>query len=114
MLGELEAALHEGQPLGVAIGVGAVDIIVVVLPVAGASVIWGVNIYAVHFACIGKGQSFEGMVVLAVDDNLTGLVSTALNAPGLLEPSINWLIVFGNRHNVVDSSRARLAFVFIV
>ena len=55
LLGELEAALHEGKPLGVAIGVRAVDVIVVVFPVAGASVIGRINIYAVHFACIGKG-----------------------------------------------------------
>ena len=114
MLGEFEAALHEGEPLGVAIGIGAVDVIVVVLPIASASIIRGVNIYAVHFACIGKGQSFEGVIVLAIDDYLIRLIATMLDTPSLFEASINRLVIFSNRHDIVDSNGAGLAFVFVI
>ena len=114
LLGELEAALHKGKPLGVAISVGAVDVIVVIFPVAGASVIGRVNIYAVHFACIGKGQGFKSMVVFTVNDYLIGLIATALDTPSLFEASINRLVILSNRHDIVDSNGAGLTFVFVI
>lgn len=97
-----------------AIGVGTVDVIVVVFPVTGAGVIWGVNIYAVHFACIGKGQSLEGMIILAIDDYLIRFVTTAFNAPGLLEPGIDWLIVFRHGDNVLNSYGPVLVVIFVI
>ena len=114
LLGELETTLHEGEPFGVTIGVGAVDVIVVIFPVAGTGVIGWVNIYAVHFACISKGQGFKSMVVFAVNDYLIGLIATALDTPSLFETSINRLVIFSNRHDIVDGNGAGLAFVFVI
>ena len=54
------------------------------------------------------------MVVLAVDDHLIRLIATALDTPSLFEASINRLVIFSNRHDIVDSNGAGLAFVFVI
>lgn len=54
------------------------------------------------------------MVVFAVNDNLIGLIATALNTPSLFEAGINRLVIFSDRHDIVDSNGAELAFVFVI
>ena len=54
------------------------------------------------------------MVVFAVNDYLIGLIATALDTPSLFEASINRLVIFSNRHDIVDSNETGLAFVFVI
>ena len=54
------------------------------------------------------------MVVFAVNDYLIGLIASALDTPSLFEASINRLVIFSNRHDIVDSNGAGLTFVFAI
>ena len=54
------------------------------------------------------------MVVFAVNDYLIGLIASALDTPSLFEASINRLVIFSNRHDIVDNNGARLTIVFVI
>ena len=71
---EPQALLHERKPLGVSVGVVFVDETVVVLPVARSRVVGRVDVDAVHLPTVRVGQHLVGMEVLAVDDDMSGLV----------------------------------------
>ena len=45
-------------------------IVVVILPVFRSGVVWRVDVDAIHLFRIRKSESFEHMVVFAVDDDL--------------------------------------------
>lgn len=74
-LGQQQATFDERQPFGVAVGVGVVDIVVVVLPVAGASVVGRVDVNRVYPAFVCEEQRLEGVVVLGVDDGVERLAA---------------------------------------
>lgn len=63
---------------------------------------------------MGKGQGFKSVVVLAIDNYLIRSVAAALDTPGLLEASIDGLIVFRYRNDVLNSYGAILVVVFVI
>ena len=98
LLGELQPALHEGQPLAVAVRVGVIDVVVVVLPVAGAAVVGRVDVDAVDLACVRESQRLERVVVLALDDDVVRLVPAAFDRPEVPEAREHGLAEIGDHH----------------
>ena len=90
--------------------VATVDVIIVVLPVTSARIVRRVDINAIDFARVAEEQALERVVVLAVDDDLIGLVTASLNASGLAKASIDGLVVLGDRHEVLERDLASLAW----
>ena len=91
LLGEAESALHEGQPLRVPIRVISVDVVVAVLPVACTGVVGRVDVDAIDLAGMGELQCFENVMVLALDDDVGGLVAARLERP---EATKTWIYRF--------------------
>ncbi len=69
-LGQAQTALHERQPFRVSPRVGAVDVVVVVLPVPGAGVVGGVDVDAVDLTLVEVVEHLEHVVVLAADNRV--------------------------------------------
>lgn len=53
---DVESALHEGQPFGVAIVVVFCDVVVVVFPVFGAGVVGRVDVDGIDGVAVGVGE----------------------------------------------------------
>lgn len=89
-----------------AILVGGIDVVVVVLPILRARVVRRVDVDAIDLARVGERQRLERVVVLAVDNDLVGLVSAALHTAGLPEPRVDGLVVFrhGDQIGHVDGA----------
>ena len=66
----LQASLHEGQPLAMAIQVIFTNIVVVVLPVLGTRIVGGINIYRVDLPPMGVRQRLQHMEIFAVDHSV--------------------------------------------
>ena len=64
----LQPFLHHGEPLAVTIAVGGINIVVVVLPVAGTCVVWGIDIYAFDLPCEFLLERFEPEQVVTKDE----------------------------------------------
>lgn len=114
LLGQLEAALHHREPLGVLVGVVPVYVVVVVLPVVVTRVVRRVDVDAVHLAGVGECEHLERMVVLAVDDDLVGPVAAPLHAAGLPEPRVDGLVVLRHGDEVPHGDLARPLLVSVV
>lgn len=97
-----------------AVFVGTIHVVVVVFPVARASVVGRIDVDAVHFAGAGEGERFECVVVFAVDDHLIGPVPAALNAPGLFKSGVYGLIILCNGNKVANGRLPGRLVVFIV
>ncbi len=65
--GDAEAARHEGEPFGVAVGVFGVDVGIVVDKVFVSGVVWRIDVDYVDFAGVGVGEGSEGFEVIALD-----------------------------------------------
>lgn len=68
--GEFEALFHEGKPLGVAVGVVAVYVVVVVFPVACASIVGWVDVDAIDFAGIEVFEQLQCVVVIRFNQGM--------------------------------------------
>ncbi len=77
-LGKEEAPLHHGEPFGVAILVGLVNVVVVVFPVARAGVVGRVDVDAIHPAGADVGQELQGIVVVGLDEGVPGAVGRGM------------------------------------
>ncbi len=84
--GQDEPPRHEGQPLAVPVGVAAVDVVVVVLPVSIARVIRGVRCRCSDLPLVCIQQRFVGVIVLSVDKRVEGLVAASLDAANVDKP----------------------------
>ena len=79
----------------------AIDVVVVVLPVPGAGVVGRVDVDAVDLAGVGEPQRLQRVVVLAVDDDVGGLVAAALDAAQRFEAGVDRLAELGHDHQVI-------------
>jgi len=70
LLRQLQPLFHHGQPLAVAIGVVAIHVIVVVLPVLCAGIVGRVDIDAVHLPGVQVLQQLEGVIVVGFDQGM--------------------------------------------
>ena len=84
-----------------------VDVVVVVLPVAGAAVVGRVDVDAVDLAGVGEPQRLERVVVLAVDDDVVRLVAAALDRAEVPEAGQDRLAEVGDHHERVERRRSR-------
>ncbi len=78
--------MNKRKPLGVTVGVVAVDVVVVVLPVAGPSVVGRVDVDAVDSAGMGELEGLQRVVVLALDYNMCLLVAPRSTDPSRRSP----------------------------
>ena len=53
-----------------------IDVVVVVLPIPRSRVVRRIDIDAVDLASVGELESFEDVMVLALDDYMRGLISS--------------------------------------
>ena len=70
LLCDLQALLHHGEPLAVAVSIRAVNIIVVVLPVLCSGVVWWIDVDAVHLLCVQIFQQLERVVVVRLNQRM--------------------------------------------
>ena len=102
LLREQQPALHERQPLGVAVEVVALDVVVVVLPVLRAGVVRRVDVDAVDLAAVGEEQRLERVEVLGVDDGVERLVAAALDLAGRDQAGVDRVAELGDHDEVVQ------------
>jgi len=101
-LRQQEPPLHEGEPLAVTVGVGVVDVVVVVLPVACAGVVGRIDVDAIDLAGVCELERLEHVVVLALDDHVGWLVATAVDGSEPPEPGVDRLTEVGGHDQGVD------------
>lgn len=80
----------------------AFNVVVVVLPVAGAGVIRRVDIYCVDLAPVRVGEHLEGVIVLSVDHCMEWFVATALDTTCLDKTGENLVIELGHDHEIIE------------
>ena len=81
-----------------AVGVGVIDVVVVVLPVAGSSVVRRVDVNAVDLASMRELQRLQNVVVLALDHDVSGLVAAASDSPEAPQAGIHGLTEVRGHH----------------
>ena len=81
-----------------AVRVGLVDVVVVVLPIAGAAVVRRVDVDAVDLACVRETQRLQRVVVLAIDDDVVRLVPAPFDRPEVPEAWKHGLAEIGDHH----------------
>ncbi len=70
LLCETEPFFHHREPLAVAVGIVAVDVVIVVLPVTCAGVVGGIDVDAVDLAGIEVGEELESVEVVRLDEGM--------------------------------------------
>ena len=68
--GDLQALLHHGEPFAVAIGIVAVHIVVVILPVFGSRIVRRVDVNAIDLSRIQVFQQLQRVVVVCFDQRM--------------------------------------------
>ena len=101
-LGELQPAVHHREPLGVTIIVVIVDVVVVVFPITGTRVVWGIDVDRVDLAFVGVEKDLERVEVLGVDHCVKGFVSAAFDTSGGHQPRVDGVAKLGYYNQVFD------------